>query len=265
MSARSFLIGIVLIGIFILAGAFIDANKVHASTGLIKLYGSYIINAGGTPPAIRGGSYSTATNTAVWTNQTGAGTATTFRSYAFIHPNRLSSTTGAVVTNLYFTYVKENGCATAVTYYSSSTANPSDFDNGSSVFDTASTSGYKDLTVTASDRTNSKGIGLLVYGGSAVQLCKLTVTSVTDNLGTQYLVVDQDSPSNSSTTTIPLYTPLLKDKLLSMNCTYTTTTTTCTPTYASTTIPVTPTNALALIVIFMIATGTMYWIVRKLS
>lgn len=70
---------------------------------------------------------------------------------------------------------------------------------------------------------------------------------------------------SGSTTTIPLYIPNPIDRLESMECTYTSTSTECTPTYASTTTPVTPTT-LTLIFIwaffgFMIG----YWVVKKLT
>lgn len=71
--------------------------------------------------------------------------------------------------------------------------------------------------------------------------------------------------SGGSTTTIPLYTPLLKDRLTSMNCTYSATSTNCVPQYASTTIPITPENVFFSLTIFMAALVLMYWIVRKLT
>jgi len=71
-------------------------------------------------------------------------------------------------------------------------------------------------------------------------------------------------PSESSTI-VPLYTPLLIDRLTSMNCTYTTTSTVCIPQYASTTTPVTPDSILILIIIFLIAFSSAYWVVRKLT
>jgi len=71
--------------------------------------------------------------------------------------------------------------------------------------------------------------------------------------------------TGGSTTTIPLYTPLMTSKLTNMNCSYTATSTTCIPQYASTTVEITPANILIFEILFLMAFVMGYWVVRKLT
>jgi len=73
------------------------------------------------------------------------------------------------------------------------------------------------------------------------------------------------SSAPAVTNTVPLYTPLLLDKLEEMNCTYTSTTTQCIPQYASTTNAVTPENIFYIFVIFVIAFLLTVYAVRKFN
>lgn len=134
---------------------------------------------------------------------------------------------------------------------------------------TAIFSASSSSTATTTWTMNTADAGVWIGGFSRngqSEDCTFKVRRLYNTEGVEYLTfLNTNTPTAGSTTTIPLYAPYVLDKLASMNCTYTASTTTCTPQYASSTVGVTPNNLLVFTVIFFIAFVSSYWVVRKLT
>ena len=256
--SRKFWVGI---GIgFFLASFLVFANSAHAadipSTGLVKLYGSYAINSDPTGSSMVASSnvYSYATYFEIKTICT-AGTCTNHRIATRLYPASLDIS----VTTLNVTYVKTGSCTTAVAKAGTMS---SDFDYGSNLFDTASSSGYKSFTVTSSDRSTSAGIAFRM---STQATCSLQIHSVTDNLGNEYVVADSGGGGGSASGDIT-FNPIKNDGIVTnVNCLSSATGSDCILQYASSTVAVSPENILIFEVLFLIAFAMGYWVVRKLT
>lgn len=268
--SRFFWIGLG-IGFFLASLFFSGVSSVSAQvpfsehSGLIRLYGGYGINTDPTSNvlAIRGGSYSTATTTALWTNQTGGTISTGFRQYMFLYPLKLASSTLGVVTSLEFKYTKIQNCVSSLTYYGTSTANPSEFNSGSNIFDVATTSGYKKINVGESDR-NQTGIGVFMLGGSTVKYCELKISSIIDNLENEYLIPDIPLSGENGSSTILINPVVLTDNSMLVStstCAISSTSSQCSYVYTNLTY-FTLENIVLFSILFFLGVFAGYWIVK---
>jgi len=261
--SRNFYIGIT-VGFTI--ATFLYTPLAHASTisptGTVKLYGGYAVNTDPTgstlATSVIGQTYTYQTYFSIYTNNPTAGNASNFRVHAFLYPANLDVS----VTSLEFTYVKTGSCSTAVT----SPGNPgNDFDNGSSIFNTASTTGYKKITVTSADRSRG-GIGFKLHSMNGSGSCQLDIYSVLDNLGNEYVVPDTGGSSPSSGGGDITFTPLNTNATISnVNCITSSTGSDCVLTYATSSVAVNPQNLLYITLAFGLAFLASFWIIRQLT
>jgi len=94
---------------------------------------------------------------------------------------------------------------------------------------------------------------------------KTTANTCTSGMTPAFYAFQATSSPASTNTVVPMYTPYLNAKLSSMNCTYTSSTTSCAPQYASSTTDITLPNIVQLQFVFIMAFFMAYWITKRLT